>query len=374
MAYLELRNVTKTYTPRGKEKRAPAAVREFRLQAEAGELVVLVGPSGCGKSTTLRMIAGLDEPDSGEILIDGRVVNDVHPKDRDIAMVFQDYALYPHMNVRENLAFGLENTKLGKAEIEKRIQEASDFLDLSELMERLPKQLSGGQRQRVALGRALVRRPKAMLLDEPLSNLDAKLRVVTRKNIDAIHKKLDAVMVYVTHDQVEAMTLGDRIVVMDKGEVQQIADPLTLYARPANVFVAGFIGTPPMNLISGIVVDSSHIEALGRRFAFARAQEGLSQRIGKKAILGIRPEHIEVAGCGEVESDGANAIRTSADLVEFLGEQSLIHLSVEGTALCCRTFGDVLCRSGSEYLFRFSPEKLHLFDGETGRRIEVSNG
>jgi len=374
MAYLELRDVTKTYTPRGKEKRAPAAVRDFKLQAESGELVVLVGPSGCGKSTTLRMIAGLDEPDSGEILIDGKVVNDIHPKDRDIAMVFQDYALYPHMSVRENLAFGLENTKLDKAEIESRINEASAFLDLAELMERLPKHLSGGQRQRVALGRALVRRPKAMLLDEPLSNLDAKLRVVTRKNIDAIHKKLDAVMVYVTHDQVEAMTLGDRIVVMDRGAVQQIADPRTLYARPANVFVAGFIGTPPMNLIPGTVADASRIEALGRRFALKGDQEGLSERLGKKVILGIRPEHVSVAGCGDSEDDGANIVRASADLVEFLGEQSLIHFSAGGASLCCRTFGDELCRSGSEYLFRFAPEKLHLFDGETGNRIEVSHG
>jgi multiple sugar transport system ATP-binding protein len=372
MAYLELRSVTKTYAGRGSEKKAAAAVRDFNLRAEAGELVVLVGPSGCGKSTTLRMIAGLDEPDSGEIAIDGRIVNDAHPKDRDIAMVFQDYALYPHMNVKENLAFGLENAKLDKAEIEERIREASSFLDLTQLMERLPKHLSGGQRQRVALGRALVRRPKAMLLDEPLSNLDAKLRVATRKNIDAIHRKLDAVMVYVTHDQVEAMTLGDRIVVMDRGEIQQIADPRTLYAEPANVFVAGFIGTPPMNLVAGIAVDETQVEALGKRFALDKPLAGLAERVGKEVVLGIRPEHLAVAASGR--ADDPNLLRATADLVEFLGEQSLIHFTAAGVPLCCRTFGEDCCESGSEYFFRFSPEKLHVFDGETGRRIGASNG
>ncbi|GAB1481813.1 sn-glycerol-3-phosphate ABC transporter ATP-binding protein UgpC [Treponema sp.] len=346
-------------------------MRDFNLQAEAGELVVLVGPSGCGKSTTLRMIAGLDEPDSGEILIDGRVVNDAHPKDRDIAMVFQDYALYPHMNVKENLSFGLENTKLDKREIENRIQEASLFLDLSPLMGRLPKHLSGGQRQRVALGRALVRRPKAMLLDEPLSNLDAKLRVATRKNIDAIHKKLKAVMVYVTHDQVEAMTLGDRIVVMDKGEIQQIADPRTLYAQPANVFVAGFIGTPPMNLLPGIVVDASHVEVLGKQFNLGKESKNLAASVGKKIILGIRPEHLRVIAHEEATEKAPNGILATIDLVEFLGEQSLIHFSAAGANLCCRTFGDELCQAGSKYLFHFAAEKLHLFDSGTGQRLEV---
>jgi len=372
MAYLELRNVTKTYASRSKGEKALAAVRDFNLQAEAGELVVLVGPSGCGKSTTLRMIAGLDEPDLGEISIDGKIVNNVHPKDRDIAMVFQDYALYPHMNVKENLAFGLENTRLSKGEIEKRIQEASSFLELLELMDRFPKHLSGGERQRVALGRALVRQPKAMLLDEPLSNLDAKLRVVTRKNINAIHKKLEAVMVYVTHDQVEAMTLGDRIVVMDQGVIQQIADPRTLYAEPTNVFVAGFIGTPPMNLIPGIAADSSHIEALGYRFSLEG--EDLGALIGKRVILGIRPEHINVVGCGDTVAYEPNLLRAAADMVEFLGEQSLIHFTVNNAELCCRTFGEELCRSGSEYLFRFTPEKLHVFDGETGCRLGGSHG
>jgi multiple sugar transport system ATP-binding protein len=372
MAYLELRRITKTFAAHGKDGKRFAAVQEFNLEAEAGELIVLVGPSGCGKSTTLRMIAGLEEPSSGEILIDGRVVNDMHPKDRDIAMVFQDYALYPHMTVRENLAFGLENTKIDKAEIARRIDEAAAFLDLTSLLERLPKQLSGGQRQRVALGRALVRKPKAMLLDEPLSNLDAKLRVMTRKNIDAIHKRLNSVMIYVTHDQVEAMTLGDRIVVMDRGIIQQIADPRTLYTVPANVFVAGFIGTPPMNLMRGTAVDGRRIEALGIRFELKKKSDALAAYTGKGVVVGVRPEHVRLIAAPA--TIGANQATIVPDFVEYLGDQSLVHLSAGDAAICCRTFGDEVPAKDEACSIAFDPSKIHVFDAESGLRIELSHG
>lgn len=373
MSYIELRGISKKFSGRDGEA---IAVSDFNLRAEEGELIVLVGPSGCGKTTTLRMIAGLEEPTDGEIEIDGRIVNDVHPKDRDIAMVFQDYALYPHLTVRENLSFGLENARLDKAEILRRIAEAAAFLDLEPLMGRLPKQLSGGQQQRVAVGRALVRKPKAVLLDEPLSNLDAKLRVATRKNIDDIHKKLKSVMVYVTHDQVEAMTLGDRIVVMDKGVIQQIADPRTLYKTPANVFVAGFIGTPPMNLIRGRVVDADSVECEGITLKFTDRREGLACRIGKDAVVGIRPECIRaLPQCADTGrgAESANRVTAVPDFVEYLGNESLVHFQMGGAAMICRVPGDGVAGDdvarNAACVFRFDPKAIHLFDPETGLRF-----
>ncbi|MGB4572079.1 MAG: ABC transporter ATP-binding protein [Rectinemataceae bacterium] len=382
MSYIELRRVSKSFSGRDGEA---AAVSDFNLRAEEGELIVLVGPSGCGKTTTLRMIAGLEDPTDGEIEIDGKIVNDIHPKDRDIAMVFQDYALYPHLTVKENLSFGLENARLDKAEIVRRIAEAASFLDLEPLMGRLPKQLSGGQQQRVAVGRALVRKPTAVLLDEPLSNLDAKLRVATRKNIDDIHKRTKAVMVYVTHDQVEAMTLGDRIVVMDKGRIQQVADPRTLYMKPANLFVAGFIGTPPMNLVNGKALDAHSIECEGSIFSLTAPCEGLAARAGKNIVMGIRPERIHaLPRCAEPEPKPEsaagmhNTITAVPDFVEYLGNESLVHFQMGGAAMICRSpaddslkssFDEGIPQEDATCTFRFDPEAIHLFDPETGLRF-----
>jgi multiple sugar transport system ATP-binding protein len=369
MAHLVIRNLHKRFQTQDKARTIVPAVKNFNLEAEKGELIVLVGPSGCGKTTTLRMIAGLEDPTEGEIIIDGRDVTGMHPKDRDIAMVFQDYALYPHMSVRENLAFGLENARIEKATIAQRVAEVSEFLDLTTLMARQPRELSGGQRQRVAVGRALVRKPKAILLDEPLSNLDAKLRVQTRKNIIDIHKRLNSVMVYVTHDQVEAMTLGTRIVVMNFGEILQIADPHTLYTKPANTFVAGFIGTPPMNLIEGEVVDGRTIRVDGAQLAIGLPSAALAARVGKKITLGIRPEHIR-----ETEREGENVVRAKPDFVEFLGEQTYVHFYLGGAYLISRYIGDQAPAEGLDCLFEFQAAKLHAFDAETGTRIELARG
>jgi multiple sugar transport system ATP-binding protein len=369
MAHLVIRHLHKSFQTQDKAGTLVPAVKNFNLEAEKGELIVLVGPSGCGKTTILRMIAGLEDPTEGEIIIDGRDVTGMHPKDRDIAMVFQDYALYPHMSVRENLSFGLENARIDRATIAVRVAEVSEFLDLAALMDRQPRQLSGGQRQRVAVGRALVRIPKAILLDEPLSNLDAKLRVQTRKNIIDIHKRLHSVMVYVTHDQVEAMTLGTRIVVMNFGETLQIADPHTLYTKPANTFVAGFIGTPPMNLIEGEVVDDHTIRVDGGQFTVGLQWAALASRAGKKITLGIRPEHIRVK-----EKEGANVVRAKPDFVEFLGEQTYVHFSLGETNLICRYIGDSAPGEGLDCFFELEAGKLHAFDAEIGTRIELEPG
>lgn len=368
MSHIELRNVFKKFSSRDGES---TAVYNFCLRAEEGELIVLVGPSGCGKTTTLRMIAGLEEPTEGEIEIDGRIVNDIHPKDRDIAMVFQDYALYPHLTVRDNLAFGLENARLDKAEITRRIAEAAAFLDLEALMSRLPKQLSGGQQQRVAVGRALVRKPKAVLLDEPLSNLDAKLRVATRKNIDDIHKRMKSVMVYVTHDQVEAMTLGDRIVVMNKGCIQQIADPRTLYMKPANLFVAGFIGTPPMNLLCGRALDGSTIECEDSLFILPKPSDKLAGLKGNEVTIGIRPEHIHaLEGCAEEgKARIANVVVAVPDFVEYLGNESLVHFALGKSTVICRAPGEGAPAEDRPCSFAFDAEAIHLFDSATGLRF-----
>jgi len=291
MADVILTNVKKIYDGN------VVAVHDFNLHVQDKEFIVLVGPSGCGKSTTLRMIAGLEEITEGEIKIDERVVNDVPPKDRDIAMVFQNYALYPHMTVYKNMAFGLKLRKYPKQEIDKRVREAAAILGLEEYLDRKPKQLSGGQRQRVAVGRAIVRKPKVFLFDEPLSNLDAKMRVQMRTEISKLHTKLQATMIYVTHDQVEAMTMGDRIVVMKDGFIQQVADPIKLYDYPENKFVAGFIGSPPMNFMNskivsengGIWVDAGTIKV---KVTDEQAKH-LEQYIGKEVTFGVRPEHIE---------------------------------------------------------------------------------
>src|SRR5690349_20948117 len=290
MARVRLDGVRKIYPDGGH-----VAVHGVDLDVADGELVVLVGPSGCGKSTTLRMIAGLESITAGRLYIGDRLVNDLPPKDRDIAMVFQNYALYPHKTVRDNLAFALELRKLPAAEIERRVMQAAETLGLQEVLGRKPRQLSGGQRQRVAVGRAIVREPAVFLFDEPLSNLDAKLRVQTRREIAKLHRDLGATMIYVTHDQVEAMTLGDRIVVMNAGRVQQVDTPLVLYDRPANRFVAGFIGSPAMNFVSGAIEGSSFVAS---DKAFTVPLAGLSLPAGRRVILGARPEDISIEPSG----------------------------------------------------------------------------
>lgn len=327
MAQVTLTNVRKVY-PGNVE-----AVRDFSLEIADGEFVVLVGPSGCGKSTTLRMVAGLEDITDGQIRIGDRVVNDVHPKDRDIAMVFQNYALYPHMSVYKNMAFALKMRKIPKDEIDRRVRTAADILDINELLDRKPKQLSGGQRQRVAVGRCIVREPAAFLFDEPLSNLDAKLRITTRAELKALHKRLRTTTIYVTHDQEEAMTLGDRIVVMADGVIQQADSPYEVYRHPVNRFVASFIGMPPMNMFDGTIesvegalwfVEQSPTDPQRIRVHAAHAPM-LRGSVGSHVVLGIRPQHLAHDGVG---LDGA-AIRVNIDVVEPLGDQVDVHGKTE---------------------------------------------
>jgi multiple sugar transport system ATP-binding protein len=354
MASVRLEGVRKIY-----DEGARVAVHDMNLDVADGEFVVLVGPSGCGKSTTLRMIAGLESISAGRLLIGGRVVNDVSPKDRDIAMVFQNYALYPHMSAYENLAFALKLRRLSASEIDARVREAAAILGIEELLDRTPRQMSGGQRQRVAVGRAIVRKPQVFLFDEPLSNLDAKLRVQMRREIARLHRQLGATMVYVTHDQVEAMTLGERIVVMHAGRVQQIDTPLALYARPRNTFVAGFIGSPSMNFVSGEIVDGARFRARGGTFTLPL--EGLRDRAEgsgmREVILGIRPEDVRVAQGG----DAAYA-RLRLDLVEPMGNEIFLHASAGEHELTARVPPQPLPEPGAEIALAFDDRRLHFFD------------
>jgi len=333
MADVTLKNICKDY---GKGNRA---VTNVNIAIRNKEFVVLVGPSGCGKSTTLRMIAGLEEISEGELLIDGKVVNALPPKERDIAMVFQNYALYPHMSVHENIAFGLQIRKLPKDEIQARVHTAAKILGLEEFLQRKPKELSGGQRQRVALGRAIVRQPKVFLFDEPLSNLDAKLRVQMRTEISKLHKKLDATIVYVTHDQVEAMTMGDRIVVMNKGIVQQVAPPMELYRTPINKFVAGFIGSPAMNFLPGMFIRNDRLHFLSEKeslnFVVPPQDElRLMKYEGRKVWLGIRPEDIHIS-MHHAEKERV-IVKTKIDLFEPMGNETFAHFTVEETQFTAR--------------------------------------
>jgi multiple sugar transport system ATP-binding protein len=367
MARVILQAVSKVY-PGGVE-----AVRDFNLDIRDGEFVVLVGPSGCGKSTTLRMIAGLEEITNGTITIGERVVNNIPPKDRDIAMVFQNYALYPHMTVRENLAFGLKLRRFPRKEIEARIQEAARILGLAELLDRRPKALSGGQRQRVAVGRAIVRKPAVFLFDEPLSNLDAKLRVQMRVEISRLHAQLGATMVYVTHDQVEAMTMGERIVVMKDGLMQQVADPITLYDTPSNRFVAGFIGTPPMNFFEGqIRGQNGNLQFVGQDgFVLpvpAPRKVGLQPYRERRVILGLRPEDI---GSAHAEQIGGGArIPATVDVVEPMGSESYIYFRVGKTAFVSRVDAHRRFQVGGGASPAVFLDKAHFFDPETDKRIE----
>ena len=357
MANISLRNIKKIYPGN------VVAVQEFNLEIEDKEFIILVGPSGCGKSTTLRMIAGLEDISEGELYIGDTLVNDVAPKDRDIAMVFQNYALYPHMTVFKNMAFGLTLRKMPKDEIKQKVEEAAKILGIEHLLERKPKALSGGQRQRVALGRAMVRNPAVFLLDEPLSNLDAKLRNQMRAEISKLHKNLGTTFVYVTHDQTEAMTMGDRIVVMKDGYIQQIDTPQNLYNKPCNLFVAGFIGSPQMNFINGTIVKTDNgfaAEIAGHRITLPESKKNsLASYAGKEVVVGIRPEDITVS------AEDKEAIEMKIDLVELMGSEMYLHCNLNDNKLTVRTPVIDGCKTDSTLTFAINREKLYLFDKET---------
>ncbi len=342
------------------------AVKDFNLQIRDKEFVVFVGPSGCGKTTTLRMIAGLEAISSGDISIDGQVVNDLAPMDRDIAMVFQNYALYPHMSVHDNMAFGLKMRKFGRAEIGKRVKEAADILGIGELLKRKPRQLSGGQRQRVALGRAIVRHPRVFLFDEPLSNLDAKLRVQMRVELKKLHLRLGTTAIYVTHDQVEAMTLGDRVVVMKDGLVQQVGDPLELYNQPANKFVAGFIGSPAMNFATVTMVDGNgRITAknAGLEIEVPGAHaDRLRGHVGQQLTMGIRPENLHLASAADPEGLTFNS---KVEVVEKLGSEILLDVRVGDDTMVAAVDPATGAKVQDNLRLAINPERLHFFDAKT---------
>jgi len=362
LASVELKQVSKLFDHN------VVAVDAVDILIRDKEFVVLVGPSGCGKSTTLRMIAGLEEASSGEIRINDQVVNQVAPKDRDIAMVFQNYALYPHMTVFENMAFGLKLRKYPKAEIEQRVKEAADILGIAHLLERKPKALSGGQRQRVAVGRAIVRKPKVFLFDEPLSNLDAKLRIQMRSEISKLHSRLETTMVYVTHDQVEAMTMGDRIVVMKDGRIQQNDTPLNLYHQPQNKFVAGFIGSPAMNFIQGRIEqqDTPVFKTDVLTLTVPQAKTGiLAGYAGRPVTLGIRPEDLfEKADAGD-----SNTFVSRVEVVEPMGNETFVHVSVGADTVVARVSARSLPAVFSQYPIQFDMNKAHFFNTETEQVI-----
>ncbi len=347
------------------------AVKDVNLNIPDKEFVVLVGPSGCGKSTTLRMIAGLEEITSGEIQIGNRVVNDLPPKDRDIAMVFQNYALYPHMTVYDNMAFGLKMRKFPKAEIQKRVQDAAEILGIQELLKRKPRQLSGGQRQRVAVGRAIVRHPQVFLFDEPLSNLDAKLRVQMRVELKRLHDRLETTAIYVTHDQVEAMTLGDRVVVMKDGWIQQVGEPLELYGRPRNRFVAGFIGSPAMNFIETTVADGAGalwVECAGLRLRVpAERSARLAGKRRQAVVLGIRPEDLHPATAADHADLTCEAV---VDVVEPLGSEILLDVKVGTCVIVVRVDPTVRLRQHDKIRLAFNPERIHFFDAKTEESLQ----
>jgi multiple sugar transport system ATP-binding protein len=364
MASLSLKNICKVYS-NGFE-----AVKDFNLEVEDKEFIIFVGPSGCGKSTTLRMIAGLEEISSGELSIDGKVMNDVEPKDRDIAMVFQNYALYPHMTVYDNMAFGLKLRKVPKQEIDEKVHEAARILDLEKLLDRKPKALSGGQRQRVAMGRAIVRNPKVFLMDEPLSNLDAKLRVQMRSEIAGLHQRLGATIIYVTHDQTEAMTLGTRIVVLKDGVIQQVDSPQKLYNEPDNLFVAGFIGSPQMNFVDAVCkVDGekvtltfdNHSVMLPPAKAKKLADGGYD---GKTVVLGIRPEDVSDSQI-EIETFKDSIIEADITGYELLGAEVLLYFNIAGAPMTARVDSRTPARMGDHIRMAFDPMKIHVFDKET---------
>ena len=371
MANLSLRHIYKTYTG------GVTAVTDFCLEIADKEFIILVGPSGCGKSTTLRMIAGLEEITDGELYIGDKLVNDVAPKDRDIAMVFQNYALYPHMTVYENMAFGLKLRKTPKDEIKRRVEEAARILDISHLLDRKPKALSGGQRQRVALGRAIVREPKVFLLDEPLSNLDAKLRAQMRTELIKLHKKLGTTFIYVTHDQIEAMTMGDRIVVMKDGFIQQVNTPQNLYEKPANIFVAGFMGSPQMNFIDAVLdkVDGKYVVKFGENNRFSveltpekAATEGIEEYVGKEVVMGIRPENLN-DDAEAIAAATSGIVDCHVEVTELMGSETYLYLSVDGLTMTGRVPPRTTVKAGDDIKIALDLTKIHLFDKDTEKTI-----
>ena len=367
MATLKFNNICKVY---GKDT---VAVKDFNLELKDHEFIVFVGPSGCGKSTTLRMLAGLEEISSGELYIDDVLINDVQPKKRDIAMVFQSYALYPHMTVYENMAFALKIRKIPKAEIDERVKEVASILGLTEYLNRKPKALSGGQCQRVALGRAIVRRPKVFLMDEPLSNLDAKLRVTMREEIVRIHEKVGATTIYVTHDQTEAMTMASRIVIMKTGIVQQIGTPKEVYSYPANTFVAQFIGSPSMNLFNGSY-DNGKFTFDGTNSITIdipkEHQEKLKDYSGKQLIVGIRPEDISLDPA-MLKKYSHDTISIDSQVVELLGHDLVIYSDVDGQKIIVKTLADYDIKAHQDVKVAICMNKIHYFDPDTTNRIEL---
>ena len=377
MASLNLKHIYKVY------QSGVTAVTDFSLDIEDKEFIVFVGPSGCGKSTTLRMIAGLEEITDGELYIDGKLVNDVQPKDRDIAMVFQNYALYPHMTVYDNMAFGLKLRKMPKDEIDARVKEAARILGLEVYLQRKPKALSGGQKQRVALGRAIVREPKVFLLDEPLSNLDAKLRAQMRTEISKLHKKLGTTFIYVTHDQTEAMTLGDRIVVMKDGFIQQIDTPQTLYDHPVNQFVAGFLGSPQMNFIDAVLKDDLGQYVVEFGSEDSRGQKGvkyqiivpeskvnkeLANYVNKEIVLGIRPESVHDEEM-YLSSATTGIISCTVEITEMMGAETYLYLNCEGIPITARVSSRSTAKPQDVIQVALDPNRIHLFDKETEKTI-----
>jgi multiple sugar transport system ATP-binding protein len=373
---VQLTQLEKTYPASGANA-AFHAVKGINLEVADGEFMVLVGPSGCGKSTTLRMIAGLEEVSAGTIQIGDRVVNQVPPKDRDIAMVFQNYALYPHMSVYENMAFGLKLRKFPKAEIQARVGEAAAMLGLEPYLDRKPKALSGGQRQRVAVGRAIVRKPKVFLFDEPLSNLDAKMRVSTRTEISKLHARLGATIIYVTHDQVEAMTMGDRICVMKDGDIMQVAEPLTLYNHPANLFVAGFIGSPPMNLFKGT------IRRAGNQLAFVETSSSekpmtvaLNETLSRKAaayldkpiVFGIRPENVQDS-LTITQPDPSRTVEVKVEVSEPMGAETYLYLATGASSFIARVRPTDRFEVNQKVNVTFDLDQAHLFDPATEKAL-----
>lgn len=356
MPRLLLENVTKVYD------RDVYAAKDISFAVEPEEFTVLVGPSGCGKTTTLRLIAGLEESTSGNIYIDGKCMNDVSPKDRDVAMVFQNYALYPHMSVYDNMAFGLRMRKYPKQKVNERVVETARTLGISSLLKRKPRQLSGGQRQRVALGRSIVRNPKLFLFDEPLSNLDAKMRVQMRAELARLHKKIRATIIYVTHDQVEAMTLGQKIIVLKDGAVQQIADPMGLYKNPRNKFVAGFIGSPPMNFVSGSIVKRNRKIVFRSKDLPLELNKDSERMVDHEVILGIRPTDFSMTKGSRLE--------IIVDVVEPMGTELYVHGRLGDTMLSARVPEDAAPRVGNPFALKIDPARIYFFDEETEQKIK----
>ena len=373
MASVRLEEVQKIYSEKGRDH---VAVHECSFTIADGEFVVLVGPSGCGKSTTLRMIAGLESISAGRLFIGERLVNDLPPKDRNIAMVFQSYALYPHMTVAQNLGFALKLQGLSASSVDTRVRQAAEMLGISHLIDRKPRQLSGGERQRVALGRALVRQPQVFLFDEPLSNLDAKLRVHMRREIARLHRQLGTTMIYVTHDQVEAMTLGERIVVLNGGRVQQIGTPLEIYQTPFNTFVAGFLGSPPMNLFHGEIDPAGGPRFLLRGGGPALALPAIWAASGSRpgpAVLGIRPENVQLV-TDDSRPEGEEGHPFRVEVVEPLGNETLLFARAGDQAVTARVGPGLAPKPGSEVHLVFRRDAIHLFDAESGLRLAPSTG